>query len=92
MDSGTSVLQARIALLLKEKTGTLPVCLLMIALTATQASDFFADPSNRVGMLVPTGSPITYSGDGPENFYLVPTPGVSAVFGLSLLAATRRRR
>ncbi|MDP1661032.1 MAG: hypothetical protein Q8L55_03870 [Phycisphaerales bacterium] len=64
----------------------------MIALTATQASDFFADPSNRVGMLVPTGSPITYSGDGPENFYLVPTPGVSAVFGLSLLAATRRRR
>lgn len=66
--------------------------LFLIALTSSQAADFFADPSNRVGMLVPTGSPITDSGDGPENFSLVPSPGASALLGLCVIAANRRRR
>lgn len=63
-----------------------------IELTAGQAALFFADSSNRIGMIVPEGSPITDTFDGPENFYLIPSAGSFAMIGLGMLTVARRRR
>lgn len=63
-----------------------------VGLTAGQAALFFGDSSNRIGMLVPEGSPILDTFDGPENFYLIPSAGSYAMIGLGMFAMARRRR
>ncbi len=63
-----------------------------VTLTAAQAAAFFGDPGARIGMLVPQGSPVTMTADGPDNFYLIPAPGTLALLVAGLALAARRRR
>lgn len=62
-----------------------------LVLTAAERAAFFGDANNRIGMIVPEASPIGNSFDGPENFYLIPSPGSLALVGLGLAGLTRRR-
>lgn len=64
--------------------------LFTVNLTPAQASLFFSDPANRIGMRVE--SPILSTAGGPENFYLIPAPGALALLGLAVGALGRRRR
>jgi hypothetical protein len=68
--------------------------LFSVVFGAGEAELFFSNPNNRIGMVVPEGSPILDTYDGPENFYIVPAPGSGAllVSGLVLLARRGRRR
>lgn len=63
-----------------------------VDLTAAQATAFFADPDNRIGMLITEGNSITDTAGGAENFFIVPTPGTAAVVLLGSVWGFRRRR
>jgi hypothetical protein len=51
---------------------------------------FFNDPTNRIGLRVTT--PIQSTAGGPENFYLIPTPGSFALLATAAIFARRRAR
>jgi hypothetical protein len=67
-----------------------------IGLTEDQRSTFFANPANRIGIIVPEDSPITRSQGGPEKFVIVaaaniPSPGSLALLGVALFMTLRDR-
>lgn len=66
--------------------------LFSVSFTDLEATQFFANAGNRIGMILPAGNPILDSGGGPDNFYIVPAPSVLALSGMGLFAIARNRR
>lgn len=63
-----------------------------ITFSAPDAALFFGATGNRIGMVLPDGTPILNSAGGPDTFYLIPTPGALSLGGVPLLLALRRSR
>lgn len=63
-----------------------------ITFSGPEAALFFGASGNRIGMMLPDGTPILNSAGGPDTFYLVPTPGVLSLGAVPMLLALRRTR
>lgn len=63
-----------------------------ITLTPTEQATFFSNPANRIGIIVSPNSPITGTDGGPDNFYLIPSPGAATVLAMAAALGARRRR
>ena len=67
-----------------------------IGMTDDQRSNFFSNPANRIGIIVPEDSPITRTQGGAEKFLIVaaaniPSPGSLALLGVAAVMTVRDR-
>jgi hypothetical protein len=67
--------------------------LFRVDLTPAEATAFFSNPNNRIGMIVDPTQAFTDVSSGPDSFYVAPEPACLALLaGLPWLHARRRTR